>query len=386
MRLADLVYALRMRIRPYRRTTSLGPLLDALHLRDVVRRIGPHTRDGRVLGPDEFASYVRVLTPLSPHTPVPADLSFDAVVVRQEHINALAPPLLLALHQQYICVHANARYAIFEPRGNAAASQSGAVVRDRIAELVRATDGRADRLADRPQAWHDGRRAVLVTTFNRPAALRRSLPQLTRLGCPVLVVDDGSADAAAAGNLAIADATGARYIRLPENRGLSGAMNVGLSYLLADPRLEWLSYLQDDVDVDAELLDRLRLVEDAAERPLLTGYDADEHAAEREDTVNGVRVLLKRSSPAVHLHAHRAYWTAVLPIPSEYLGAPRRRWEASLEDYWIVNHAPASAGRRGLPVVCVPGLVRTFLWHHADSTWGNPNLPDPPLAPERTRE
>jgi len=31
-------------------------------------------------------------------------------------------------------------------------------------------------------------------------------------------------------------------------------------------------------------------------------------------------------------------------------------------------------------VVCVPNLVRTFLFSAADSTWNNPNQPDPPLV------
>ena len=68
-----------------------------------------------------------------------------------------------------------------------------------------------------------------------------------------------------------------------------------------------------------------------------------------------------------------------MPLPSPYLGAPKPGAGASMEDWWIVNQAPRSAERRGLLVVCIPGLVRTFLWHHDDSTWANPRLPDPPL-------
>jgi len=68
-----------------------------------------------------------------------------------------------------------------------------------------------------------------------------------------------------------------------------------------------------------------------------------------------------------------------MPIPSPYVGAPTPLGGASMEDWWIVNHAPRSVEPRGLLVVCVPGLVRTFLWHRDDSTWDNENQPDPPL-------
>lgn len=223
-------------------------------------------------------------------------------------------------------------------------------------------------------------RAILVTTFNRPAALARSLPQIAALGFPAVVVDDGSSGVAAFDTRRICVDHAVNLIALPANRGLAAALNVGLTYLLADCRIEWISYFQDDVDIDPHVMDRLYLVEDATARPLLTGYDADEHATEGRDEIHGVAVKLKGSSPAVHLHAHTSYWTSVVPIPSEYLGAPKRRWEASLEDYWIVNNAPASVGRRGMHVVCIPNLARTFLWDAADSTWDNPNLPDPPLA------
>jgi hypothetical protein len=70
----------------------------------------------------------------------------------------------------------------------------------------------------------------------------------------------------------------------------------------------------------------------------------------------------------------------VLPIPSLYVGVPKRGRPGPIDDWWIVNRAPGSLEKRGLLVACVPGLVRTFLWHPDDSTWGNANLPDPPLA------
>lgn len=370
----SLGWRLRAALRPLRRTTLIGPLQDAWFLRDILRRLPSAAGHDQILAPDEFASYLRQQITLSPDRAYPGPLSVQYVIVRQDHINALDPGLLAALKASYGCIHANRRFALFAC--GAASSPAGASVMARLGGLL---ETRRPAAAPRVIAPEARDRAILVTTYNRPSALARSLPQLTALGHLVLVVDDGSADTARARNRAIATTSGAAYFELPANRGLCASMNAGLAYLMADRTIEWISYFQDDVDVDPGVMAALKTVEQRDERPILTGYDADEHATERETTIGGTRVKLKRSSPAVHLHAHVDYWRGVLPIPTEYLGAPRRRWDASLEDYWIVNHAPGAAEKRGLLVVCVPNLVRTFLWDHADSTWGNPNEPDPPL-------
>ncbi len=367
-------WRLRAALRPLRRTTLIGPLQDAWLLRDILRRLPSDSGHEQILAPDEFASYLRQQITLSPDRAYPGPLSIRYIVVRQDQVNALDPGLLAALKSSYGCIHTNRRFALFEC--GVASSPAGASVMARLDGLPGVSGPAAVPRVVAPAARD---RAILVTTYNRPLALARSLPQLASLGHMVLVVDDGSADTARARNRTIAATSGAAYLELPANRGLCASMNAGLSYLMADRAVEWISYFQDDVDVDPGVMAALKTVQHRDERPILTGYDADEHPAERETTIGGTRVKLKRSTPAVHLHAHVDYWRGVLPIPTEYLGAPRRRWDASLEDYWIVNHAPGSAERRGLLVACVPNLVRTFLWDHADSTWGNPNEPDAPL-------
>ena len=362
-------------LRPLRRTTIIGPLVEAAQLRQILKHIRGDWRQVRALGPDEFAPYLRALTPLSPFALPPRDLSFDFIIVRQDHLNGIADRVLATLDAAFACTAANPRFALFEPIASGARLGAGcAGVADRVRALMR------DRPAAPVPAAFPADRAIFMTTFNRPLALRRSLPAVAALGQRVLVVDDGSHGEAAAANQAICDANAATRLALPENRGLVGAMNIGLAYWFADPDIKWLSYFQDDVDVAPDVMTRLRALEDLEQRPLLTGYDADEHPAVSESTVNGLRVKWKSSSPAVHLHAHVTYWKGIWPLPSEYLGAPRRRWEASLEDYWIVNHAPNSVGKRGLMIPCLPNLVRTFLHDAADSTWGNPNQADPPLA------
>ncbi|HEY9662054.1 MAG TPA: glycosyltransferase, partial [Allocoleopsis sp.] len=75
-------------------------------------------------------------------------------------------------------------------------------------------------------------------------------------------------------------------------------------------------------------------------------------------------VVLKRSVPGVHFHAHRDYWAAILPIPPLYtnsLQAVRQVvGQSSDEDWWITAWSPQSIVKRGGYVVCVPNLVQTF--------------------------
>lgn len=356
-----------------RRQTPAGPLLEAYWLWAAVRRI-ERAATARVLAPAEFAPYVRHLTELSIDRTPDYDPGFDRIVVRQTNIASLDRRLIGSLLEDYRCLYANRAYAVFGPAGSAIeASADVDEANQRLSTLATAP-------AIQVLGRQDASRPILITTFDRPEALRRSLPQVAALGQRVLVVDDGSAPSQAEANGDIARRAGAAYMRLPENRGLAAAINIGIAYLLADDRAQWISYFQDDVDVDPSLMMRLTQVEHAEDRPVLTGYDADEHPAEREDRIGREPVKLKRLSPAVHIHAHAGYWRQVLPIPTQYLGAPKRRWEPSLEDYWIIKDAPAAVWRRNILIPCLPGLVRTFLWHQADSTWGNPNLPEAPLA------
>lgn len=355
------------------------PSSHASSLRELRRALARHDLSTlRVFVPWE-------LVPGLPH-PVPyaesfadrAALEFDLAVVQLDKLNMIdghALARICALH----CHFADDRFLLFARaptryRPPDPGPLAGLRRRARAAARGLATDGRGYAIPRRRR--HAGvRRAVLVTTFNRPAALQRSLPQIAALGLPVVVVDDGSEATARDANFHSCRDAGATYVGLAENRGLAAAMNVGLGYVLADPAVEWISYFQDDVDVAAETMERLARLEHPDARPLLTGYDADEHPTVDTRDIAGISVALKPSTPAVHMHAHVAFWKAVMPIPSEYLGAPKPGRGASGEDWWI----SAAAARRGLLIPCVPGLVRTFVWHPSDSTWGMANLPDPPL-------
>jgi hypothetical protein len=231
--------------------------------------------------------------------------------------------------------------------------------------------------------------AIVVTACGRTASLERSLPQLRALGCPVLVVDDSRSPEAAEGCLLETVKAKCLYLRVPENRGLACALNIGFSYWLADPAIKWISYFQDDVDVDSLTLKVLRDVQHPSERPLLTARHAREHKIERTDTVAGVRVLMKRSTTGTHLHVHRDYLVGVMPIPTRELGAPKpipgqQRGLGSNVDWWIATWAPRSVGATGSFVACVPGLVRTFYVKRHESCWDNEHVAgeDPPLSRE----
>jgi hypothetical protein len=215
---------------------------------------------------------------------------------------------------------------------------------------------------------------IVVTTYNRPSALERSLPQITRLGAPVLVVDDGSNEDCYEWNSHITQKCGVSLLRIPVNRGLPCAINMGISYWLADPKIEWISCFQDDVDVHPTLLTAMAHIQDAELRPLCTGHDASEHLPYKKEKIGDHLVLAKWSSPGIHLHAHRDYLRKVIPIPTPYLGAPKRNrgipGQGSDEDWWIATWAPSSVTKRGMYVACVPGLVDTFLSKPNESTWG----------------
>ncbi len=201
------------------------------------------------------------------------------------------------------------------------------------------------------------------------------MPQIVALGAPVLVIDDGSNSECVRANAEMIVRHCACQLWIPNNRGLAAALNIGLSYWLADKRVEWISYFQDDVDVHPDLFRELDGVSrETAGVRLFTGHDSPDHPAIEK----GKGIVLKRTCAGVHLHARSDFWAGVMPIPTFELGAPKRvpgrvRGIGSNVDWWIVRDSPQSvANMPGCKyIVCVPGLVRTFLFKAEDSSWGN---------------
>jgi mycofactocin system glycosyltransferase len=90
---------------------------------------------------------------------------------------------------------------------------------------------------------------VVVPAYRRPAALARCLGGLA--GLDVIVVDDATPEPSPV--RAVAKAAGARYVRLPENRGPAAARNAGLAH--ATTRL--VAFVDSDCRPPAGWLDQL---------------------------------------------------------------------------------------------------------------------------------
>ncbi|MCU0566179.1 MAG: glycosyltransferase family 4 protein [Oculatellaceae cyanobacterium Prado106] len=208
-----------------------------------------------------------------------------------------------------------------------------------------------------------GTGALVVSTADRPQNLARSLPQLAALGLPILVIDNASTVDHAAQNQQLVDPLTAEHavtlLRLPTVRSQPALLNIGINYWLADPEISWISYFQDNVDVKPDTWKILQAIQHPRSRPLLAGWDDDQHETLQEETIADHPVVLKRSLSGLHLHAHRDYWASVLPIPTP---DPRsmRPGQGTDEDWWITAWAPHSMAKRDGFVVCIPGLVTPF--------------------------
>ena len=321
-----------------------------------------------ILAPNEFLDFFAGTYHYNVSYLLPAE-QFQFVVFHKGMATEIEAPVAFKVLEQFYPVFANEVFVIYS-KALIAGVQSPDKVH--ITGLVRQFDEAFEALEQSPRAIAY---AAVITTYNRPQSLARSLPQVLALGIPVVVVDDASTPKNYRENQQITRQHSVPLIRVPENRGLPNAMNMGLEYWLADPDIDWISYFQDDVDIHPDTLKVLAQIQDPRDRPLLAGRDALEHPNFGTGEIAGYKVLYKRSMPGQHLHAHRDYWRGVMPIPTPYLGAPKpdlgKPGQGADEDWWITCWSPRSIVKQGGYVVCVPGLVRSFRTSAADSTWGN---------------
>jgi len=321
-----------------------------------------------ILAPNEFMEFF----PGNYHyniTYVMAPEQFDFVVFHKGMVHEVEPPFAVEVMHRFQPVFANAVFVVYakQPPETFPPLKKWHVqpLLDQLAavETLQRVQVKTPRYAS------------VITTYNRPQSLARSLPQILALGAPVVVVDDASTEEHYRENQRITEEHHVPLVRVPENRGLPNAMNIGIGYWLADPDVDWISYFQDDVDVHPDLFRVLADIQDAKERPLLAGKDAPEHPTFATGTIGGYQVLYKRSLPGQHLHAHRDYWAGVLPIPTPYLGAPkpvgRKHGQGADEDWWITAWSPNSITKQGGYLIVVPGMVRTFQGGQVGSTWSN---------------
>ncbi len=206
------------------------------------------------------------------------------------------------------------------------------------------------------------RSAIVITTYNNSAALAKTLPAVAELGLPILLVDDGSTEPHAAINQQIVaelNPAQVKLLKLPSHQQLPAALNAGIYYWLADRSIEWISCFTDQVQIQPNLFEQLLLVQDRERYPLITGYDAPEHPG-TEATIGDQTVQLKTATSGQHLHAHRQYWQAVLPIPTLYAADQLKPGQGSDADWWITAWSPNSVVKQGGHVVCLPNLVASF--------------------------
>jgi glycosyltransferase involved in cell wall biosynthesis len=303
-----------------------------------------------ILAPNDFLEFF----PGTYHYQVAGLLPLDHfkfVVFHKGMVADIAPIFALNVIHQFQPIFANGVFVVYAP-----ASLSHPLEFDwndvaALIEQVEADDNRFVGLASDPNQC-----AIVITTSDRPDQLARSLTQIAALKAPILIVDDGSQPNHHQANQQIAQAHQATLLHIPEKRGIANALNVGINYWLASPDVTWISWFQAGVEVHPNILNILATVQDAHTRPLLTGWDAPEHALVKTEDIAGQSVLYKRSTPGDHLHAHRDYWQAVLPIPTPYWAAKGDK--ATDADWWITAWSPNSILKKGGYVACVPGLVQ----------------------------
>lgn len=333
-----------------------------------------HSSEGdRILAPKEFLEEMPGIFGYGIVYAFPIRF-FSLVVLHKGMYHYFPLKILEDLRESYVPLFANEVFVVLSSRPRRGISCLSDIHYLSFTRALPSIRREREEKGERPGgAEAGGSCASVVTTFNRPEALARALPQIVRAGGAVVVVDDGSGEPQRRKNRETATACGAAYVELPVNRGLAAAINTGVSWWLADMEIEWISCFQDDVDVHPDIFSILRKVQDPADRPILTGRFSGRHPVFGSTTVNGEKIMLMRGISGQHIHCHRSYWREVLPVPSPYLGAPKEggglAGQGPEEDFWISAWSPGSITKKGGYVACVPGLVRAFLSSSDDSTW-----------------
>jgi len=219
---------------------------------------------------------------------------------------------------------------------------------------------------------HDAQMGILITTYNRPNYLKKLLHQLLEVNEEILVVNDGSdAKHQTAYSDIKKEFNNCMFIDNPKNMGLPYSLNVGFSYFLANPSVNWVHYIQDDVVLTKGFIEVMNKVSDDNLYPVITAFKGPHKIVKRQQ-INGVEVQLLLSAPAVHLLLHRQYLQDNLPIPTPYLGAPKKDkgkpGQGSDVDWWLLSWSPNSIVKQGKHIICIPNLSSTYALG-VESTW-----------------
>src|SRR6185369_2678150 len=223
-----------------------------------------------ILAPNEFHE----IFPYSyPYDVIPhLDLNrLKALVIHKGALNEVGYEVCSLLAGEGVPLYGNGVFVIFSLQGRSPWRTPDKIHFDEFHRKVTELPSDQPHAVKQHSEFVSAATVILMTTFNRPDRLDTSLRTITALNAPILVVNDGSDRKYAERYAAVYDRYDVRVLELPSNRGLSCALNIGLTYWLPDPKVEWISYLQDDVEVRADILAALARVQNAETYPLLTG-------------------------------------------------------------------------------------------------------------------
>lgn len=255
--------------------------------------------------------------------------------------------LLQLLEQCYTIVYCNASYTIYK------------LTNKNIDQITWISNGQ--------------KKAAFITTYNRPKSLKKTLNLLEAFYFDELLIIDDCSDETYAqqyNEIFKKFSNKITVIKNPKNRGLAYSLNVGFTYLLADPSIKWVSYFQDDITyIDKNLYSTYAKYENSEKHPIMTGYYGKEHPILRTSKDDDIDLYFLQSTPGVHIHMHRKYINNFLPIPTHFLGAPKNK-KHSHTDWWMSNWSLNSPLRNGIEILCIPNLVKTDL-SEKNSTYRN---------------
>jgi hypothetical protein len=317
-----------------------------------------------LLAPNEFLHFFEKLYPLHIRRDMIGSEQIDWFLLHKGMLKR-ADPAILEEAFMLPAHFANEVFILFGRR-------KGELPKDQMTHLQSALEWKKRQ----DTCLNSDRCGALVKTFDRPNFLERCLRSISTQFDRILIVDDGSQAESRHRNSTIAESSGAEYVHLGRNLGHACVLNTGIAMFLADLNIAWISAFDDDTELVPKGVERLKGVTSALDaldrRNLYSGYASPHHIGHAEQIISGERVIICRSCSAQHMHAHRSYWQAVLPIPTAYDRAPKTgggifEGQGSDVDWWCSNWAPRSAIKQRASVYVLPGLVRNHGQGH--STW-----------------
>ncbi len=216
---------------------------------------------------------------------------------------------------------------------------------------------------------------LITVTYNSAEALQRFCTQQIPDDVEWLVVDNASRDDSAA----TARGLGARVTVLSHNRGFSAANNIGL----AAARGRYVAFVNPDVRVNYDDLQRLSRLLDAAPEPILVTPQLLNPDGTPQPSGRGVPTLPRKVAHRLQRQHRNGYRIIADPHSTRYvswaMGAAvigRRSalmdlggWDDHFFVYYEDHDLGLRAWRAGVPMVLVGDVRWTHGWDRATARW-----------------